>query len=569
MTKLYNIRFISLFIALQGAFSATQAQPLSLAHGESIGGTLATYQRASATDAQNNIYIVGEFYGTVDFDPGPGQQVKTANGDIFIEKLDPNGNLIWVKTLGTTTVEYARGIAIDDDMNVLVTGKFSNTVDFDPGVGIYNLTTISSQESAYLLKLDKNGNFVWARAFLTSTGASFGNDVVVDTAGNPVILGYHNGYLDMDPTIGKVYTSTKGSSDPFIVKLDKNGNYLWGKSYGGTGIDEGNSLAIDAHQNLYTCGNFQSTVDFDPGTGVFNLSAYGSGHDNAFIQKLRPDGSFVWAVMNTGEESLGYDITATQDGHIYAAGIFTNTIDLDPGTGSFSRTYKGAYDTYIQKLDTNGAFAWGYVIGGTNMDWVEDLCTDKHGNLYVTGNFQDSVDFDMGSGTDPHLSKGKRDVFICSLSSNGAYKWTAQMGFGKDDYGTTIMTDASNNLISTGMFTDSIDVAPWGKGKVLKASGSLDIYIAKYKDPTTSVSEIESSPEVGSVYPNPSHGVINVRLAGENNGTLIIYNVNGQLVHTQTMNQKNNVVILPEEPGLYIMMLQTKKGVQRFKVVKD
>src|SRR5207245_7660598 len=115
-----------------------------------------------AADSAGNVYTTGFFSGTADFDPGPGTfNVISAGGqDIFVSKLDTDGNFIWAKALGGNAQDIGFGIAVDGVGNVMTTGFFFGTADFDPGPGTFNLTS-SGLFDTFVSKLYSSGNFVW------------------------------------------------------------------------------------------------------------------------------------------------------------------------------------------------------------------------------------------------------------------------------------------------------------------------------------------------------------------------------------------------------------------------
>lgn len=155
--------FLILPISLVISFSAAivEAQEDNYLWAKSMGGIGEDYGSGISVDASGNVYSVGSFYGTVDFDPGVGTFELTSLGgtDIFISKLDSSGNFLWAKSMGGTAYDQGHGIFIDNLGNVYTTGKFYGTVDFDPGTGVANLTG----NSVFISKLDRNGNYVWAR----------------------------------------------------------------------------------------------------------------------------------------------------------------------------------------------------------------------------------------------------------------------------------------------------------------------------------------------------------------------------------------------------------------------
>ena len=235
-----------------------------------------------------NIYFTGNFNGAVDFDPGQGTANLTTNGldDAFIVKLDLNGNFVWVKQFGGTGSDKIWDIDIDIDGNIYTTGHFGNTVDFDPGPGNYPLTTTTNDLNCFISKLDKNGNFIFAKNF--SGGFTVGESLVLDSSKNVYIFGAYAGYgnsIDFDP--GPATYNISGG-DLFTVKLDKDGIFSWAAAYltqiTGSFQTIYSDIAVDVFKNVYITGSFPFTVDFDPGPANYNATPIGSR--DVYIHKL-------------------------------------------------------------------------------------------------------------------------------------------------------------------------------------------------------------------------------------------------------------------------------------------
>ena len=126
-------------------------------------------------------------------------------------------------------------------------------------------------------------NLAWAKG-LGGTLGDQGRSVAVDGAGNVYTTGFFNGTVDFDPNAGVFNLTSAGSNDIFVSKLDATGNLVWAKAMGGTNVDIGLGIAVDATGNVYTTGYFNGTVDFDPNAGVLNLTSTGA-QDN-FVSKL-------------------------------------------------------------------------------------------------------------------------------------------------------------------------------------------------------------------------------------------------------------------------------------------
>ncbi|HYG18784.1 MAG TPA: SBBP repeat-containing protein, partial [Ohtaekwangia sp.] len=389
-----------------------------------MGGTLYERPNNIATDAAGNVYTTGYFEGTADFDPGAGVfSFTAAQKDVFISKLDTDGNFVWAKQFGGPFFyeNQAYAIAVDPSGNVYTTGFFKNTTDFDPGPGVFNISHTTG--GGFVSKLDTDGNFVWAKAFTGEDG----------------------------------------------------------------GIATGNSLALDADGNIYTTGMFGKTIDFDPGAGVFNLtSTTNYVYSSTYISKLDPNGNFVWAKSlsenyNGGVVFNEYGIATDASANVYLTSRFIGTQDFDPGAGTFNVTPVGKSDIYVLKLDSSGEFVWVRTIGSTEDDGGRSVATDAEGDVYFTGFFYDDIDVDPGSGTFNFTSSG---ILICKLDSEGDFAWAGEVKAGSYDKGTGLAVDGSGNVYTTGYFNSTGDFDPGPCTFNLTSSGSSDGFVLKLSQGT-------------------------------------------------------------------------------------
>ena len=209
-------------------FVAKYSAAGALIWAKAMGGTSVDEANAITVAADGKVFLTGSFQGTADFDPGSGdhQLVSRGSADIFVCKLDADGHLIWARQAGASSSDYAKGVASDANGNVLVTGYFSSTVDFDPGPDTFNLSA-SGTYDAFVWKLNASGDLGWA-ARLGGTSYDLGYDVAVTAEGNVVATGYFQGTADMDPGTGTVNQFSAGSTDIFVTMLDATGALLWG-----------------------------------------------------------------------------------------------------------------------------------------------------------------------------------------------------------------------------------------------------------------------------------------------------------------------------------------------------
>ncbi len=381
-----------------------------------IGGTSGDSANYITVDTGGNVYTIGTFQGTADFDPGAGTSnlVSAGSNDIFVSKLDSSGNFVWAKKMGDIGVDFGFFIAVDTDGNVHTTGYFTSTVDFDPGAGTSNLVSAGSAD-IFISKLDSSGNFVWAKK-MGGTGNDSGNSIIINADGNIYTTGYFNGTADFDPGAGTSNLVSAGAQDIFISKLDSSGNFVWVKQMGGALDQVADSIAVDTDGNIYTTGYFNGTADFDPGAGTSNLVSAGS--NDIFVSKLDSSGNFVWAKKMGGTSSdLPYSIAVDTNGSVYTTGSFYDTVDFDPGAETSNLVSAGSSDIFVSKLDSSGNFVWVKQMGGTSSDSATEIVLDTAANVYTTGYFIGTADFDPGAGTSNLVSAGSGDIFVSKLSS--------------------------------------------------------------------------------------------------------------------------------------------------------
>jgi len=439
--------------------------------------------RSICTDDNGNVYSTGFYRATVDFDNSVGTANLTAvaGADIFVKKTDVDGNFQWAVSMGGTQDDVPQDVHVDAFGNVFVTGYFSGTADFDPGAGTANLTSNGSSD-IYVVKLDANGNYVWAHNF-GSTGGDTGITLDTDNAGNVFVSGFFYGSADFDPGAGVATHTSNGGADGFLLKLDASGNYDWSYSYGATNNDDARTLAVDAAGDVYLSGYFNGTVDFDPGAGVQSLTTVG-GSDGVLV-KFSNAGVFDFAVAygGTGNEAP-WDMVIDNADMIIITGAYNGTTDLDPGVGVDAHTAAGANDQFILKLDPTGQFVWSTVMGSTLGDEGFGVDVDSENNVYGTGFFRGTADFDSGSGTANLTSNGNSDVFVIKVSEDGDYQWAYNVGGAGYEHAYKIAVDSEDGINVTGYFQNTVDFDPGIGDESATVVGGNDIFQFNWKNCT-------------------------------------------------------------------------------------
>jgi hypothetical protein len=322
----------------------------------------------------------------------------------------------------------------------------------------------------------------WAAA-LGSSPAVDSWSQQVDAAGNVYIIGSFTGTLDMDPGPGTFWLSaaTPGRVGVFLAKLDADGNLLWAKQFTG-GSSMHFSLAIDNQANLYLTGLYDGQVDFDPGPGVFTLGTTPGW--KPFLTKLNAEGQLVWAKSfepsgaDAISPALRWLIAIDSQSNLYIAGTCSGSMDFAPGSGLFvHHASYGQGDVFLLKLNSSGQPLWLLSIAGSLEAWPNSLRTDLYGNVYLTGYFQDTLDFAPGSGLieGALVSQGGSDAFLAKWDTDGQLAWSKQFGGALWDAGVDLSIGAQGDIFLTGYFQDTA----WFGPLMLVAAGPQDAFLLR------------------------------------------------------------------------------------------
>ncbi|MCK4311168.1 MAG: SBBP repeat-containing protein [Candidatus Cloacimonetes bacterium] len=344
-------------------------------------------------DDTGNSYVTGYFFGTATF--GSYSLTSSGDSDIFVAKIDADGNWQWATKAGGTGSDVGFVITIDDAGNSYVTGFFSDTATF----GSYSLTS-SGGEDIFVAKIDADGNWQWATK-AGGTNADFGYGITIDDAGNS----YVTGFFSDTATFGFYSLNSSGGDDIFVAKMDAVGNWQWVTQAGGIVMDYGWGITIDDAGNSYVTGFFSDTATF----GSYTLTS--CGDSDIFVAKIDADGNWQRATQAGGiSYDKGYGITIDDAGNSYVTGYFRDTATF----GSYSLTSCGDSDIFVAKIDADGNWQWATQAGGTDWDYGRAITIDDAGNSYVTGMFEGTATFGSYSLT----SSGWFDIFVTKLNSS-------------------------------------------------------------------------------------------------------------------------------------------------------
>ncbi len=358
-----------------------------------------------AVDSSDNVYVTGNFNGSVDFDPGSLTDVRQGNSDCFLTRFSQDGEYQWTRTWGGMNGDGSLGIAVTHAGNVYVTGRFLADIDF--GSGLDPLTS-NGDFDAYICKFNSSGVPLWARSW-GDISADQGYGIASDNVGNAYVTGSYQGTVDFDPGPGTDEQISDGLNT-FLVKFEPFGGFCWARTWT---ADEGYGVTTDSQNNVMVTGYFEDTADFDPGPDEDNYDDEG-----CYVIKFNSMGVRAWAriwgpAVIPGCGDPGYGITTGPDDHIYVTGSFEGTVDFYPGSGTYYGTGGGAY---LSEFNSQGGFiqgrTWGESDSDTDTGWA--VAVDNQGAVYVTGEFYNTADFNSNYNYDEdHTSNGMSDVFLC------------------------------------------------------------------------------------------------------------------------------------------------------------
>jgi hypothetical protein len=425
-----------------------------------------------AVTASDERISVGAYSGTVDFAPGAlhagDVDMLSASGasDAFFAKYADDGSLLWAKSVkgmaGATSV--VRSVATDAAGNSYLAGDFTGTI----AVGAFTLAS-GGDRDGFAAKVDAAGNVVWA----TQWGAAdkeYAYGVAVDAAGNLLAVGTTSKYSASGSQI---------TTNLQVRKLSDSGTQTWAKQIGNAkgGDEQANAVTADAAGNVYVTGKFKGKVDFDPGTGTKNVTGDSGG--SAFALKLTSAGAFGWVSPFLGRTSASYssgnDVVVDAGGGIIVGGSYSGSVDFNPGT-AVSTLPAASSSGFLTELNAAGSFAWAQKVGGA----VNNVVVDSIGNIYVTGDFTATANFDPGALTSVLNSNGSSDVYVAKFSSTGTYQWAVSVGGIGMDLAQGITVDSDGDLHVSGSFRDTVDFDPDPLASELRTSaGAADGYLLK------------------------------------------------------------------------------------------
>lgn len=357
---------------------------------------------------------------------------------------------------GGTGSDASWSVAVDALGNTYTGGYFNGTTT----VGQSNLTSTGDND-LLVVKHDANGNAQWAVNFgWVLQDMAF--TIAADDAGNSYLAARWFYQITVD---GTVYNAINDGKDIGVFKLDTDGNLVWFATFGGSGTDTPNDIAVDANGNVFVTGQFVNDFTFNGNTVNSN------GSDDVFVAKLNANGTPAWlSTFGSTFGDIGRGIAIDGNGNCYVTGnargnSVIGTVNLNaPGNN---------YDVFLIKYNNAGVAQWAHSIGGANSDYAYGLSADATGNTYMAGFFTNSITI----GSTDLTANGTlyTDAFVAKFNNTGNAQWAKKIGAEGSDGAYGVSNDADGNTYVVGDFNSNISIGGTG----LFSAGSSDAFIAK------------------------------------------------------------------------------------------
>ena len=406
-----------------------------------LGGSSSDEVNGIAVDAAGNAYVTGDTYSTNFPTMNPFQATSGGLQDAFVTKMNAAGNaLVYSTYLGASGDEVGNGIAVDVAGNAYVTG-YTTSTNF-PTMNPFQATS-GGYTDAFITKLNAAGNALVYSTYVGGSGIDVGYGIAVDASGNSCVTGFTSS--PNFPMMNPFQATYGGSTDAFITKLNAAGSALVYSTYlGGSGVDVGFGIAVDASGNAYATG-YTGSANFPTVNAI--QATYGGGYD-AFLTKLDGVGNAAFYSTYLGGSGLdqGYGIAVDSAGNAYVTG-YTTSANF-PTMNPFQATAGGGGDAFVTKLNAAGeALVYSTYLGASGDDVGKGIAVDGAGNTYVTGN-TNSIDFPTKN---PFQGKfgGNFDAFVTKLNAEGsALVFSTYLGGSGSDLSSGIAFGAGNAYVT-------------------------------------------------------------------------------------------------------------------------
>ncbi len=385
----------------------------------------------------------------------------------------------WGSGLGldTNTNLFVMSVDVDDSNNIYYTGRFSGTVDFDPGPNLFEVSSNTSNlniTSIFIVKLSSLGQFQWCKV-ITGTGSCNSHSIEVDNYGDIVVLGSFSGTCNFGtPSLPYELQQTNSwQSDSFVLKIDSNANLIW--------VVKNNvvatALTIDDSGNIYFGGSLNSPTNLDHTNGTYPDS---SSAQKPFLVSMNSAGVFKWAKSwRSSSFSQVHSIAPDNVGNVVSVGYFNDSIYLDVGGTNVPVSSSDSGSVFMHKIDSVGNQIWVRAMGSSHGVQAEEVVVNNLGEIFLTGTYSNgTTDFSYFNSSPLAYNY---EMFLAKFSDSGEHQWS--YGFGYHPFVSlqagTLALDKYDNVYVAGWGVGNMDLYPPAVTDLTVPYGYIDAFVFK------------------------------------------------------------------------------------------
>jgi len=405
--------------------------------GDDYGGAGRQEIVAVASDLLGNLFVAGNFTGTIAF--GPFELHSQGGGDIFLARLDGDGRPVWAMSFGGHDAEAVHDMALTYGGGVVLTGYLSGS---DPvSFGGAPLHAVGGAD-VFVAAFAPDGEPQWSRS-LGDADTQVGLAVAVDSQGAVYVGGTFGGTVDFGDR-----SWTALGQDGFLWALDPDGSPVWSRRIGGLGQDAVRKLAVGLlDDNVYLTGSFERRIDLGDGPLVSR------GGSDVMVAGYLNDGELAWShSYGTADDAeLGYGIGVDIMGRLVVLAGTAGSLDL--GRGPIGP--EGSRVAALIGLTFEGKLRWSHAYVPT----LTAMAVDRLGSVVVTGkSVPGRMPTDFGPG--PLVVDGDGDVVVARFNADGAPLWSADLGDDspRDQIGLAVAVTITGRVAVGGRFGGAIDL---------------------------------------------------------------------------------------------------------------
>jgi hypothetical protein len=467
--------------------------------GELITGSGGLMIFSFEVNKSGEFALSGQFGGEHDFDVSSGQKELEASGTAsrFLVKYDASCSIIYANKIASSISSSAvfKKVILTDEGSCYALGSKQYTI-YTENDTVSNIGPSYNWLSDLVrLKFDSVGEVVQHYLFETTQqannyneGFSYGFDISLGQDGNPVVLGEVAGEVDLDQTADSLYPPI--SSSYFLASFFNNGEINWCSFIGKNPRNSQETtigLVFDEHNGYFVTGEYRTEVDLDFSQNI-QYSEVQRKSISSYLCHYNENNELVWAQSFAGNNALAgvlFEPVLDSAGNVIIALQYTGPLAITTPLNNFQDTIPN-HETRkaLLKFNPNGGLIWAKKIFTEGYDEVRfsDLEVNVNNEIFITGYFNDTLDFNL-LGTDTSVvSNGYQDLFVTRLNANGDIIWFRSFGGSNEDQGFQLLPDGATNFYLSGVFSGSVNFSLNGGTNMYTSPNSRTTFFAKYSN---------------------------------------------------------------------------------------